>query len=102
MVREPKRAGECRLDVRVGISFCVLEERAIGDEAIEGSFHVPRNVGIVAFIYDYACGSVRHVQVANAGIDCGVADEAFYFGGDVFEFRAARGADRDFVHGVCG
>jgi hypothetical protein len=38
--------------------------------------------------------------MANAGIDCGIANEAFDFGGNVFEFRAARGADRDFVHGM--
>jgi hypothetical protein len=42
------RADERGFDVRVGISLCVLEEGAIGDEAIERAFHVPRHVWIVA------------------------------------------------------
>jgi hypothetical protein len=95
------RADERGLDVRVGISFCVLEEGAIGDEAIERAFHVPRHVRIVAFIYDDTGGGVRDVQMANATIDCGIANESFDIGGNVFEFCTARGADRDFVHGVC-
>jgi len=94
-------ADERRLDVRVGIPFCVLEEGAIGDETIERAFHVPCYVWIVAFIYDDTGGGVRDVQMANARIDCGIANEAFDIGGNVFEFCTARGADRDFVHGVC-
>ncbi len=93
-------ADECRLDVRVGISFCVLEEGAIGDKAIEGAFHVASDVGVVAFVHDDAGGGVRDVEMANAGIECGIANEAFDFGGDVFEFCAARCADCDSVHRV--
>ena len=69
------RADERGLDVRVGISFCVLEEGAIGDEAIEGAFHVAGDIRVVAFIDDHACGGVRHVQMANAGFDSGIANE---------------------------
>jgi len=94
-------ADERGLDVRVGIAFCVLEEGAIGDEAIEGAFHVAGDIRVVAFIDDHACSGVRHIQVANAGLDSGIAHEALDFGGNVFEFSPARGADRDFVHRVC-
>jgi hypothetical protein len=90
-------ADERRLDVRVGVPFCVLEEGTIRDEAIERAFHVPRDIGIVAFIYDDAGGGVRDVEMAKAGLDAGIANEAFDFGCDVLEFCAARGADRDFV-----
>ena len=93
-------ADERRFDVRVGIPFCVLEEWRIGDEAIERAFHVPRHVRIVALIYDDTGGGVWDIEMANAGLDSGIANEAFDFGGNVFEFCAARGADRDFVHGV--
>jgi len=94
-------ADERRLDVRVGIPFCMLEKGAIGDEAIEGTFHVAGDIGIVAFIYDDAGGGVRDVEMAKAGPDAGIANEGFDFGGDVLEFSPARGADRDFVHTVC-
>jgi hypothetical protein len=73
------RADERGLDVRVGIAFCVLEEGAIGDEAIEGAFHVVGDIRVVAFIDDHASGGVRHVQMANAGFDSGIANEAFDF-----------------------
>src|ERR1700722_15821387 len=94
------RAYERGLAVRVGISFCVLEEGAIGDEAIEGAFHVAGDIRVVAFIDDHACGGVRHVEMAESGLDSGIANEAFDVCGNVFEFSPARGADRDFVHRV--
>jgi len=78
----------------------VFEEGAIGDEAIEGAFHVASDIGVVAFIHDDARGGVRNVQVANTGLNPGIANEAFDFGGDVLEFRAAGGADSDLVNAV--
>ena len=38
---------------------------------------------------------------AKAGLNARIANESFDFGGNAPEFRAARGTDRDFVHGVC-
>jgi hypothetical protein len=75
----------------------VLEEGAIGDEAIEGAFHVASDIGVVAFIYDDAGGGVRDVEMANAGLDPGIANEGFDFGSDILEFRAPGGADGDLV-----
>ena len=57
----------------------MLEEGAIGDETIEGAFHVASDIGIVAFIYDDAGGGVRDIEMAKAGLDAGTANEAFRF-----------------------
>ena len=78
----------------------MLEEGAIGDEAIEGAFHVASDIGIVAFIYDDAGGGVRDIEMAKAGLDPGIANEAFDFGCNALEFRASGGADGDLVNAV--
>src|SRR6202021_3955746 len=62
------RAYERGLAVRVGIAFCVLEEGAIGDEAIEGAFHVAGDIRAVAFIDDHACGGGRHAEMEESGL----------------------------------
>src|SRR5579862_7929573 len=48
-------------DVRVGIAFGVLVIAVVRDQAIECCFDVTRDGGIIAFVDDYARGSVWHI-----------------------------------------
>src|ERR1700719_3963373 len=75
--------------------------RALRHETVESSFHIPRDIGIVAFVHQDARCRVRYIQMANAGFDPGIANEVLDFGSGIFEFRATGGPDCDLMRGVC-
>src|SRR5882762_9221598 len=79
--------------VRIGIAFGVAVRAAIGDQPIHDSIDVGGDIGVGVLVNGYASRGMRDVHVARSLLNTGRSDGGLDFAGDVYELRAAVGAD---------
>src|ERR1700724_1794700 len=76
------RADERGLDVRIRIAFGMLVVTRWGDQSVQYSFDIARDIRVVAFVDEDAGGRVRDVKGANSIAAAGVAHRLLNFGGN--------------------
>jgi len=84
-----RSCGQREFEVRVRVTFGVLESQAGRNDSVECCFHVACDVRIVALVdQDPAC-RVRHLEVADASSYARCCDELLHTRGNIDELCSA-------------
>jgi len=91
-------SGKNRLHVGIGVAFSVAIRTLAWDQPVEDAFDVTGDVWIGVLVDDDARRGMRHVDMAQAVPDSGIANRLFHLAGDINALRAPSGFDAERLH----
>jgi len=93
-----RKAGQCRLDMRIGIALRVMEFRGLGDHFFQMEKHVPLDVGVGVFVHRNGSGGVGAKNRQKPVLAAVSFQEVLQMASDIKNLFALRGWDADGFH----